>query len=135
MALKRLIYASQPFGFDDATLNGILAAARRNNRRDDITGALVCRADLYLQMLEGPETAVNAAYSRIKRDDRHLDVSLIWTGEVSERLFPAWAMRDDPARSWMWNRAEVSAGAAKNASRSEIEAVFARVAQETAATV
>ncbi len=135
MALTRLIYASQPFGFDDAILNGILAAARRNNRRDDITGALVCRADLYLQMLEGPELAVKSAFQRIQRDDRHVDVSLIWSGAVGERLFPAWAMRDDPARSWMWNRAEVSAGAARNASRSEIDAVFARVAQEPAGAV
>jgi hypothetical protein len=36
----QLIYASRPFGYDELTLVGILASARRNNERDGITGAL-----------------------------------------------------------------------------------------------
>ncbi len=36
--MKQLIYRSQPFGFDRATLAGILSGARRNNRRDDRHG-------------------------------------------------------------------------------------------------
>ena len=52
--LIQLIYSSRPFGFDEATLNGILMFARRNNPREAITGALICRHDLYLQLLEGP---------------------------------------------------------------------------------
>ena len=56
--MKQLIYRSEPFGFDRATLAGILMTARRNNRRDDITGALLCRSDLYLQLIEGPEAAI-----------------------------------------------------------------------------
>ena len=37
-------------------------------------GALICRDDLFLQMLEGPEAVVEAIYGRIVRDDRHLEV-------------------------------------------------------------
>ncbi len=48
MSLMQLIYASTPFGFDNTTLNKILSVARRRNAQDQITGALVCRADLYL---------------------------------------------------------------------------------------
>ena len=59
----QLIYASQPFGFDAAMLNGILSDARRCNVRDEVTGALICRADVYLQLLEGPEPAVDAAFA------------------------------------------------------------------------
>ncbi|MEO1331606.1 MAG: BLUF domain-containing protein, partial [Pseudomonadota bacterium] len=50
--LTQLVYSSQPFGYDDIMLNGILNDARRCNLRDDITGALVCRHDIYLQLLE-----------------------------------------------------------------------------------
>jgi Sensors of blue-light using FAD len=54
MDLIRLIYCSRPFGFDNAILNGILSDARRCNERDAITGALICRADVYLQLIEAP---------------------------------------------------------------------------------
>jgi len=44
--LIQIIYSSQPFGFDEAMLSGILLDARRCNTRDGITGALVCRRDI-----------------------------------------------------------------------------------------
>ena len=76
MILAQLIYASQPFGFDDAMLNGILVQARRNNPRDDITGCLICRQDLYIQLIEGPVAPIDALYTKIAVDDRHLNVEL-----------------------------------------------------------
>lgn len=130
MTLVQLVYASQPFGYDDAMLAGILLDARRCNARDDITGALICRADLYLQLLEGPAAAVEAAYARIARDPRHLDITRLHATAVTERLFPGWAMRDDPARSWMWSQAEVADGAVARANLDDLLAVFARVATE-----
>ena len=62
MTLMRLIYASHPFGFDDLALSGILTTAQRNNLRDGITGTLICREDLYMQLLEGDRPAVEAAF-------------------------------------------------------------------------
>lgn len=126
----QLTYASRPFGFDTAMLAGILLDARRCNTRDGITGLLICRADLYLQLLEGPEAAVDAAYRRIAADDRHMDLSLLTRRSVTHRLFPRWAMRDDPARSWLWTKAEVDDGALTRASEDEILAVFERIAGE-----
>ncbi len=127
----QLTYASRPFGFDDAMLAGILLDARRCNTRDGITGLLICRADLYLQLLEGPEAAVDAAYRRITADDRHMDLDLLSRRTVNDRLFPQWAMRDDPARSWLWTKAEVDDGALTRASEDDVLAVFHRVAAET----
>ena len=127
MELAQLVYASQPFGFDDAMLNGILSDARRCNARDGVTGALVCRADVYLQLLEGPTPAVEAAFARIGQDDRHGDVRLLLRRTTAERLFPAWSMRDDPARTWFWTPQEVTAGALRRATEAELLAVFARV--------
>lgn len=128
--LYRVVYASQPFGFDEAMLNGILADARDWNTRDNITGALICRADLYLQWLEGPEPAVRKAFERIARDPRHLSVRCLLAGNVDERLFPTWAMRDDPARSWMWTADEVAEGAIERSDEAGVIAVFARLAAE-----
>jgi hypothetical protein len=128
MRLMQLIYASQPFGFDDAALNGILHDARTNNPRHGITGALICRADLYLQWLEGPRDAVTRLFTGILGDDRHLDVMLISARDADTRAFGNWAMRDDPAASWMWSQAEVAAGAIERATDAEVRAVFARLA-------
>ena len=128
--LFRLIYSSKPFGFDDAALNGILIIARRNNLRDAITGALICRHDVYLQLLEGPQAAIEARYVSIARDDRHLEVVKRVSGPVTERLFPSWAMRDDPARSWMWTAREIEQGALDRATPADFIAIFNRVAAE-----
>ncbi|MFN7397969.1 MAG: BLUF domain-containing protein [Sandaracinobacter sp.] len=130
MADLQLIYVSRSFGFDSATLAGILLDARRCNVRDGITGSLICREDLYLQLLEGPEAAVEACFARIGRDDRHLNVRLISRRMVDERLFPHWAMRDDPARSWMWSADDVADGAADRATADEVIAIFERLARE-----
>jgi hypothetical protein len=127
MDLFRAIYTSQPFGFDAGILNGVLMDARRANLRDGITGALICRADIYLQWLEGPEEQVRAALERIKRDDRHLEVTLHVAEPVSERMFAEWAMLHDPAASWIWSQDEIAAGAVERATPEEITAFFMRL--------
>lgn len=126
----QLVYASRPFGYNDAILVGILLESRRWNMRDAITGLLICRADLYLQLLEGPEAAVDATFRRIAADNRHVDVSLLVRTNVTQRLFPEWALREDMARSWLWTKAEISDGAIARASEDDILAVFRRSAAE-----
>lgn len=129
MSLTQLVYASRPFGFDQAMLNGILLDARRCNERDDITGALIARGDLYLQLLEGPEEKVQAAYDRIIDDDRHLEVKPLVQRQVEARMFPGWAMRDDPAESWVWSIDAVQDGAVDRATEGEVLGFFERLAE------
>ncbi|MDT8855961.1 BLUF domain-containing protein [Paracoccaceae bacterium Fryx2] len=135
MPLLQLTYASRPFGFNAPTLAAILLDARRCNQRDGITGALICRDDLFLQLLEGPEAAVEAAYQRIEQDDRHLEVRPLTRRMIPDdgRMFANWAMRDDPARSWIWDHAAVNDGAVDRATEAEVIAIFERLAQESAA--
>ena len=129
MPTMQLIYTSRPFGFNAGTLDDILIEARRHNHANGITGALICRADPYMQMLEGPRDAVNATFARIMRDDRHLEVALVCCGDICDRLFPDWDMRDDPPRSWMWTPADVAAGAVRQASSDDVRRIFTRLAQ------
>jgi hypothetical protein len=63
-----------------------------NNRRDDITGALIHDEKWFAQALEGPETKVSATFERILRDQRHADVRLIKMQPVETRRFGAWWM-------------------------------------------
>ncbi len=108
-------------------LAGILSAARRNNPQMGITGALVCRADLYLQLIEGPVDAIDALYARICEDDRHANIELLLTEGMGERLFPNWAMLDDEAPSLFWSAADVATGALEAASPDELLAPFIRL--------
>jgi hypothetical protein len=124
---KRLIYRSQPFGFDNSVLAGILSAARRNNPRLDITGALICRHDLYLQLIEGPAEAIDALFARIAADDRHANVEVLLSEPMGERMFPNWAMLDDTAPSQFWSAEEVAGGALEAASPDELRAPFLRL--------
>ena len=130
--VTQLIYRSQPFGFDTAILSNILTVARRNNPARAITGALICRDDLYLQLIEGEAAAIDALFGTIAADDRHLDVTLLHRAEVADRLFPDWAMLDDPARSWLWSPDEVARGALDMARPAALRAVFARAKAEVA---
>jgi hypothetical protein len=130
MPLIQLVYASRPFGFDQAVLSAILMDARRANARDDITGALIARHDLYLQLLEGPRDKVEAAYQRIRRDDRHVEVTRLVERPIETRLFPGWAMRDDPAQSWVWSIEDVRGGAIERTDEAEVLGFFQRLADQ-----
>jgi hypothetical protein len=128
MPVTQLIYTSRPFGFDDTILSQILLTARRNNANANVSGCLICRGDLYLQLLEGPEEAVARLYDSILEDDRHLEVTRRVQRQTETRMFDGWAMRDDPAQSWLWTKAEVDAGALDRADAAQFLAVFQRVA-------
>ena len=122
--LTQLIYASQPFGYDSTLLTTILNDARRCNIRDNISGALICRHDIYLQLLEGPSDVVSAAYMRISRDDRHVGIKKLVSGPAAERFFGNWAMLHDPAISLIWNQEQIKSGILDQISSTEILNMF-----------
>ena len=126
----QLVYCSQPFGFSLEILSAILVASRANNRKYNITGALICRSDIFLQLLEGPEQQVKNTYDAIQNDDRHVNVYNLINRPIEKRLFPAWAMKDDPVKTWMWSREEVSNGIVKRLSEKEVEEVFLKLSKE-----
>lgn len=122
--LTQLIYASQPFGYDNTLLTTILNDARRCNIRDNISGVLICRHDIYLQLLEGPSEAVNAAYMRISRDDRHVGIKKLVSGPIVERFFGSWAMLHDPAISLIWDQQQIKSGVLDQIPPTEIVDMF-----------
>lgn len=128
--MKQLIYRSQPFGFDNAMLAGILMTARRNNPKYGITGALICRQDMYIQLIEGPEAAIDTLFERIRVDDRHVNVQLEVSATVEERLFPEWDMLDDTDPSMTFSKDAVEAGAVDRASADSLRAMFRRIAEQ-----
>ena len=66
----------------------------------------------------------------IKKDDRHINLYHLLDQFCEKRLFPAWAMKDDPVKTWMWSREEVSNGIVKSLSKAEVEEVFVKLSKE-----
>ena len=131
ITIKHIIYASTPFGFSRSDLDHILIKSRYNNDKNDITGALFCRDDLYLQYLEGPEKEIDLTFSKITEDDRHTEIQLLKSGISTRRLFANWAMKDDPVQSWMWTKEEIDNGVLEKVTEIEAMEIFVKRSRET----
>lgn len=91
--LVRLLYASRAAeAVTSELIEAILNQSRTHNPVFGITGVLCHGGDVFLQVLEGGRDAVNATYTRISRDARHRDVSLLHFEEAGERRFAHWTM-------------------------------------------
>jgi hypothetical protein len=94
MNITRLTYYSR-ISIDGGTqsiadrFEDILIESVANNRRDDVTGALIHDDSWFAQVLEGTEAAVSATFERISRDERHCDVRLVRIQPVATRRFAA----------------------------------------------
>lgn len=109
-------------------LTDILEVSRAKNRRLDVTGLLLHLDQGFLQILEGPESAVMELFHRIECDERHLGVRVLVQQFVAERLFGQWSMgfdhwtRDAPRTADMF---EITAEAIENAIPPEKAAALA----------
>ncbi|HYW57810.1 MAG TPA: BLUF domain-containing protein [Polaromonas sp.] len=91
--LVQLTYASRTAGILGANdVKDILAASKRNNVLNGVTGALCLNNGIFLQQLEGDKTEVNALYHRILRDERHRDPAILDFSEITQRRFGSWSM-------------------------------------------
>ena len=128
--VKHLIYWSTPFGFDQNMLDTVLMSSKENNKKRNITGALISRSDLFLQYLEGPPLQVDLTFQKIKNDDRHVEITILNEGTTGRRLFASWAMRDDPVKTWMWTRDDVSKRILNDLGSEDAMNIFTRHAKE-----
>jgi len=69
-------------GIDD-----IVAAAQKRNQADDITGALFCLGDMYIQVIEGPSFAVDSLCGRMQRDRRFRHLKTIEDVSIEARAY------------------------------------------------
>ena len=68
--------------------------AAKNNAKKDITGILMSSGKIFFQIIEGPESEIDALWHSIARDPRHTDVVILESDTGSfGRLFPDWSMK------------------------------------------
>ena len=123
--VRQVIYISKPTHFDHLVVNDILTKSRAKNPAAGITGNLIYHADLFLQLLEGPHSAVHGLYEKILADNRHAEIVKLRDASFNRRLFASWAMKNDGHQSWMLSRNEIT-----RMSSEEALQLFDRLARE-----
>lgn len=73
-------------------LDSLLTQSRHNNLRDGLTGLLLYGDGSFMQILEGPEEAVDRTYRRILDDPRHRRLMKVDDARCDGRLFGRWSM-------------------------------------------
>lgn len=76
-ALYRVIYASIAEALTKRDIEGVLDSSEKNNFALGVTGALVFTSRFFLQILEGERRAVDAIYTKIRKDRRHHSIATI----------------------------------------------------------
>ena len=93
MSIVQLFYVSRSAApFDSEAVQAILAASRRNNRRDDVTGCLLFSGCYFAQVLEGRPEVTMGRLDRISGDRRHTDFRLLVERPITERVYGDWSM-------------------------------------------
>ncbi|OWK29276.1 BLUF domain-containing protein [Sphingomonas dokdonensis] len=90
--MRQLLYISTAAPGAGIDIGEILAISMRNNRREGVTGLLWTDAHRFLQVLEGPEEAVQGVLGRIKIDARHRGIVVLQDRTIAVREFGAWEM-------------------------------------------
>ena len=92
-SLISLIYASRSTEyFHEHEIPDLLQQVRVANAKQEITGMLLYICGSFLQVLEGQPEMIDAVFSRMLRDRRHTQLTLISRESILERAFEGWTM-------------------------------------------
>ena len=93
--VKRIKYISRfakPLTNED--VDEIARVSEENNRKQDLTGALMVSGGVFFQVVEGPKEAVDDLWGRLQKDPRHKEILLLRAEEGDlPRIFPEWRMK------------------------------------------
>ena len=76
----------------DGDLRDIRDAELRSYSSAGITGVLLYREGLFLQLLEGPQHAVESTFTRINNDPLHTKISILYRGPCATPQFMFYSM-------------------------------------------
>ena len=77
----------------DQEIQMILDESRKHNEEHGITGQLIYRGGIFLQLLEGDKDQVSLLLGRIMLDKtRHENIKILLKQPLFKRVFPDWSM-------------------------------------------
>lgn len=88
--IMQLLYVSSHDGVMLPDLGKFMCGVRDRNKRAQISSILLSTSQCYIHLLEGDRDKVNALYTRIVKDSRHTDCTLLRYVDVRQREFNDW---------------------------------------------
>lgn len=73
-------------------ISEILQQAQYNNAANAITGMLVFKDNIFLQTIEGSRARINRLLHSLMTDQRHYDLQVLETRELTHREWSRWSM-------------------------------------------
>lgn len=73
-------------------ISEILQQAQHNNAANAITGMLVFKDNIFLQTIEGSRARINRLLHSLMTDQRHYDLQVLETRELTHREWSRWSM-------------------------------------------
>jgi hypothetical protein len=91
--MKNIIYVSTSVKLmHENQLLDILHNSRLHNAALNISGVLLYSDGMFIQVLEGKDTVIDALYARIQADQRHKNIITIIDEPIIEKSFGQWLM-------------------------------------------
>ncbi len=91
--LLQIVYVSAATNeLNEDTLVRLLADSRKRNAEKGITGLLLYVEGSIIHVIEGEESVVADLFTRIERDPRHRQVSVLSRKHIEQRDFPEYRM-------------------------------------------
>ncbi len=92
--LSRVVYRSRAVNaLGVPELQSLVDRSQTRNRRESITGLMLCDNDRFFQWLEGPPDSVARIMHSIQRDSRHTEIEILADQTAPARSFGNWSMR------------------------------------------
>jgi hypothetical protein len=91
--MKNIVYVSTAVKLmHENQLLDILHNSRLHNAALNISGVLLYSDGMFIQVLEGKDTVIDALYARIQADQRHKNIITLIDEPIIEKSFGQWLM-------------------------------------------
>lgn len=84
--------SSATYPMNATDLEALLMVSRANNVRDKLSGMLLYKEGNFLQVLEGEKDQVLSLTAKLRRDPRHTNMLVLFSGAIEARTFEGWSM-------------------------------------------
>lgn len=130
MPISAIVYSSQAApGLSGSKMEALVQDAARFNGNAGVTGVLLFDGSRFLQYIEGPQDGLDVVYSRVLHACSHRELIELNRGQLGQRAFPYWSMRQIAVDALSLTRIAVGdwrgfvQGRAKDADGAELSAM------------
>ena len=90
--MRQFTYISTAAALAESDIDAILESAQTRNPLNDITGFLLYNGRNFLQLIEGPRSALMTLMVRLAVDRRHSGIVRLEDHSITKRVCPEWTM-------------------------------------------